>query len=77
MGEARGRGRPRSGSTQRSWTRTRAVGTFESEAFPWPCFRVLLKQWPGIEFGVEFDDEFGRFEKTWPVLEIDELKQAA
>lgn len=53
------------------------MGTFESEAFPWPCFRVLLKQWPGIEFGVEFDDEFGRFEKTWPVLEIDELKQAA
>jgi hypothetical protein len=37
----------------------------------------LLKQWPGIEFGVEFEDEFGRFEKTWPVLEVAALKQAA
>jgi hypothetical protein len=75
--EARGRGRPRAGSTQRSWTRTRAVWSFEAEAFPWPCFRVLLKEWPGIEFGVAFEDEFGRFEKTWPVLEVAELKQAA
>ncbi|MCA3083099.1 MAG: hypothetical protein ING69_10645 [Rhodocyclaceae bacterium] len=77
LSEERGRGRPRAGSVQRSWTRTRAVWTFEVEAFPWPCFRVLLKQWPGIEFGVAFDDEFGRFEKTWPVIEVAELKQAA
>ncbi len=75
--QARGRGRPRSGSTQRSWTRTRTVWTFEAETFPWPCFRVLLKQWPGIEFGVEFGDEFGRFEKIWPVVEVAEMRKAA
>jgi hypothetical protein len=75
--EARGRGRPRSGSVQRSWTRTRAVWNFEAKAFPWPCFRVLLRDWPGIEFGVAFEDEFGKFEKIWPVLECAELKQAA
>jgi hypothetical protein len=77
LSEERGRGRPRAGSVQRSWTRTRAVWSFEAEMFPWPCFRVLLKEWPGIEFGVEFEDEFGRFEKSWPVLEVTELKQAA
>jgi hypothetical protein len=75
--EERGRGRPRAGSVQRSWTRTRAMWTFEAEAFPWPCFRVLLRDWPGIEFGVTFDDEFGKFEKIWSVLEVTELKQAA
>lgn len=75
--EERGRGRPRAGSTQRSWTRTRAVWNFEADAFPWPCFRLLLKEWPGIEFGVSFDDEFGRFEKIWPGIEMAELKQAA
>jgi hypothetical protein len=37
----------------------------------------LLKQWPGIKFGVAFDDEFGNFEKSWPVVEVAELKQAA
>jgi hypothetical protein len=75
--EERGRGRPRAGSTQRSWTRTRAVWTFEAEAFPWPCFRVLLRDWPAIEFGVAFDDEFGPFEKTWPVIEVADVRQAA
>jgi hypothetical protein len=75
--EARGRGRPRVGSTQRSWTRTQAVWTFEAEAFPLPCFRLLLRDWPDIEFGIAFDDEFGRFEKTWPVLEIADVRQAA
>ncbi|MFN8701934.1 MAG: hypothetical protein ACK5XB_10375 [Rhodospirillales bacterium] len=75
--EERGRGRPRSGSSQRSWTRTRAVWNFEAEAFPWPCFRVLLREWPQIEFGVSFDDEFGRFEKSWPVLEVAEVRKAA
>lgn len=77
VAEQRGRGRPRAGSTQRSWTRTRAVWTFEAEAFPWPCFRLLLRDWPGIEFGVSFDDEFGNFEKTWPVVEVAELRKAA
>jgi len=53
------------------------VWNFEAEAFPWPCFRVLLREWPQIEFGVSFDDEFGRFEKSWPVLEVAEVRKAA
>ena len=47
------------------------------EAFPWSCFRMLLRDWPGIEFGAVFNDEFGRFDKTWPVVEVSDVKKAA
>jgi hypothetical protein len=76
--EKQGRGRPRAGSSApRAWTRTTAVWTFGTEAFPWGCFRGLLKQWPGITFGVAFEDGFGKFEKTWPAIQIVQEKRAA
>jgi hypothetical protein len=78
VSEARGRGRPRAGSqAPRAWTQTRAEWNFDSDQFPWPCCRLLLKKWPGVEFGVAFEDEFGEFEKTWPVVEIVQAKLAA
>jgi hypothetical protein len=78
VAEQRGRGRPRAGSqAPRAWTRTRAEWKFYAEMFPWPCLRALLKNWPGIEFGVEFEDEFGPFNKSWPVVEIEQAKLAA
>jgi hypothetical protein len=73
----RGRGRPRAGTEAKSWTRTTAHWEFEAESFPFPVFRRLLGRWPGIEFRVEFVDEFGKFDKTWPTVEIAEVKAAA
>lgn len=73
----RGRGRPRTGTEAKSWTRTTANWQFEAENFPFPVFRRLLSRWPMIEFRVAFVDEFGKFDKTWPVLEIAEVKAAA
>lgn len=73
----RGRGRPRAGTEAKSWTRTTARWEFTAENFPFPVFRRILSRWPGIEFRVEFVDEFGRFDKSWPAIEIAEVKAAA
>lgn len=73
----RGRGRPRAGSEAKSWTRTTARWEFEAESFPFPVFRQLLSRWLGIEFRVEFVDEFGKFDKTWPPIALAEAKVAA
>jgi len=76
--EPRGRGRPRSGSGKpRAWTTTRATWSFVSETFPWACFRLLLRSWPGVEFAVEFTDEFGLFARTWAPIEIVQVRRAA
>lgn len=64
----RGRGRPRAGSGAQAWTKTSARWTFLSERFPFPVFRKLLQKWPFIEFRVEFTDEFGKFDRTYPSI---------
>lgn len=64
----RGRGRPRAGSDARSWTETSAKWTFLSSRFPFPVFRKLLRNWPSIEFRVEFEDDFGPFDRTYAVI---------
>jgi hypothetical protein len=73
----RGRGRPRAGTEAKSWTRTVARWDFEAENFPFPVFRRILGRWPGIEFRVEFVDEIGKFDKSWPAIELAEAKAAA
>lgn len=75
--QQRGRGRPRAGAQHRAWTETTATWTFSSDQFPWPCFRMLLKRWQSIVFGVKFDDAFGRFDKIWPIVEMTDIKVAA
>jgi hypothetical protein len=78
VAEPRGRGRPRAGSqAPRAWTRTRAEWTFASDTFPWPVFRVLLKNWPRIEFGVRFRDTSGEFIKSWPSIDRLDARKAA
>jgi hypothetical protein len=77
VSEARGRGRPRAGSqAPRAWTQTRAEWKFDADTFPWSVFRVLLKTWPRLEFGVAFEDEFGKFEKKWSVVEVIDERNA-
>jgi hypothetical protein len=71
----RGRGRPRAGSDARRWTKTSAEWTFLSDRFPFPIFRKLLKNWPQIEFRIEFEDEFGPFNRTY--LSVDEAAAKA
>lgn len=73
----RSRGRPRAGTEAKSWTRTVARWEFEAEIFPFPVFRRILGRWPAIEFRVEFEDDFGKFDKTWPPVELAEAKVAA
>jgi hypothetical protein len=73
----RGRGRPRAGDTARAWTKTSARWTFLSDRFPFPVFRKLLQKWPQIEFRVEFEDEFGPFDRTYPSLDEAAAKAAA
>jgi hypothetical protein len=73
--QKRGRGRPRAGSGGQSWTKTSARWTFLADRFPMPIFRNLLKNWPQIEFRVEFEDEFGPFDRTY--MSIDETMAKA
>jgi hypothetical protein len=73
----RGRGRPRAGSDAQSWTKTSARWTFLSDRFPMPILRKLLKNWPQIEFRVEFTDEFGPFARTYPSVDETMAKAAA
>ena len=73
----RGRGRPRAGSSLSAWTRTSAKWTFLSSRFPFPVFRKLLKNWPRIEFRAEFEDEFGKFDRTYPSVDEAVAKAAA
>lgn len=78
VAEPRGRGRPRAGSqAPRAWTQTRAEWKFDADTFPWPVFRVLLKNWPGIEFGVRFRDTSGEFIKSWPSIDRLDARKAA
>jgi hypothetical protein len=73
----RSRGRPRAGTQAKSWTRTTARWDFEAENFPFPVFRRILGRWAAIEFRVEFEDEIGKFDKTWSAIELAEAKVAA
>lgn len=72
----RSRGRPRAGSVAQAWTKTSAKWTFLSDWFPFPVFRKHTKNWPRIEFRVEFEDEFGQLDRTYSAVAA-EITQAA
>ena len=54
---------------ERQVSETKIGWEFGADRFPWPCFRILLRDWKDIDFRVEFEDAFGKFDKVWRRLE--------